>query len=486
MTKKHSHSDQSQQITAQPVFGNTRHIHMVGIGGIGMSGMAEILLRKGYVVSGSDGARSETTDRLEQLGATIYIGHEAAQIEGADVVVYTSAVQAEENVETRAALDKRIPVIKRAEMLAELMRMKFGIGIAGTHGKTTTTTMTGHVVQKGGFDPTIIVGGRVHSFDKTNAVVGGGDIIIVEADEFDRTFLRLSPSMAVITNIEAEHMDIYSDVDDIKQAFLEFANKVPFYGSVIICLDDDNVRSIVPGIKRKTLTYGFTPQARLRPSSVKSDGMFTVFDVKYDDETLGSIRIQAPGEHNVRNALAAIGIGLELNMDFDAIKKGLEAYSGVFRRFQEKYDDGKLLVIDDYAHHPTEVQATIRAARNGWPEKRIVAVFQPHLYSRTKELYKEFGLSFFDADVIVVTDIYPSREKPIEGVSGKLIADTAENYGHRAVHYIADKQDVPAGLKGITEPGDLIVTMGAGDIYKYGDLFVQSLKRKSKTPEDDS
>ncbi len=485
MSPKESHKEKNiQAFTAQPVFGNTRHIHMVGIGGIGMSGMAEILLRKGYVVSGSDGARSETTDRLEELGATIYIGHDPSQIEGADVVVYTSAVKAEENVETKAALEKRIPVIKRAEMLAELMRMKFGIGIAGTHGKTTTTTMTGHVVKSGSFDPTIIVGGRVHSFDKTNAVVGGGDIILVEADEYDRTFLKLSPSMAVITNIEAEHMDIYTDVDDIKQAFLEFANKVPFYGSVIICLDDDNVRSIVPGIKRKTLTYGFTPQARLRPSSLTASGMHTSFDVSLDGKELGNVRIQAPGEHNVRNALAAVGVGLELNMEFEAIKKGLENYDGVFRRFQLKHDDGKRMVIDDYAHHPTEVQATIRAARNGWPDRRIVAVFQPHLYSRTQELYKEFGLSFFDADVTVVTDIYPSREKPIEGVSGKLIADTAEDYGHRAVHYIADKQDVPGGLRQITEPGDLIVTMGAGDIYKYGELFVQSLKRPKTGKEE--
>ncbi|MCH8567866.1 MAG: UDP-N-acetylmuramate--L-alanine ligase [Balneolales bacterium] len=472
------------EIIQQPVFGNTRHIHMVGIGGIGMSGMAEILLRKGYKVTGSDGARSETTERLHKLGARIYIGHDASQIEGADVVVYTSAVQAEENVETAAALDKRIPVIKRAEMLAELMRMKFGIGIAGTHGKTTTTTMAGHVVQAGDFDPTIIVGGRVHSFDKTNAVVGGGDIIIVEADEFDRTFLRLSPSMAVITNIDVEHMDIYSDVDDIKQAFLEFANKVPFYGSVIICLDDHNVRSIIPGIKRKTVTYGFTPQARLRPANLVSEKSQSTFDVLFDNVLLGRVSIQAPGEHNVRNALAAIGIGLELNMNFEEITKGLGDYSGVFRRFQLKYENSEIMVVDDYAHHPTEVQATIQAARKGWPDKRIVAVFQPHLYSRTQQLHQEFGLSFFDADLMVVTDIYPSREKPIEGVTGKLISDTAEAYGHRGVHYVQNKADVPAKLRSVCKPGDIIITMGAGDIYKYGEQYVDSVRSQSEAVKE--
>ncbi len=468
----------TQHIQPQPVFGNTRHIHMVGIGGIGMSGMAEILLRKGFVVTGSDGARGETIERLEEMGATVYIGHEASQIEGADVVVYTSAVKAEENVETKAALDKKIPVIKRAEMLAELMRMKYGIGIAGTHGKTTTTTMAGMVIRQGEFDPTIIVGGRVHSFDKTNAVVGGGDIIIVEADEYDRTFLKLSPSMVVITNIDLEHLDIYSDLDDIKQAFIQFANKVPFYGSVVLCLDDDNVRSILPHIKRKTLTYGFTPQARLRAKNLETTAINSEFDVYLDGKELGSVTIMAPGEHNVRNALASIGLGLELNMEFCVIKEGLEKFSGVFRRFQKKYDENDILVIDDYAHHPTEVQASLSAARRGWPDKRIVAVFQPHLYSRTQELHQEFGSSFFAADVVVVTDIYPSREKPIEGVSGKLIADTAKDFGHQSVHYVASKANLASGLSEIVQPGDLVITMGAGDIYKYGEEFVVLLNQK--------
>lgn len=444
---------------------------MVGIGGIGMSGMAEILLLRGYKVSGSDGALSETTERLEKLGATIYKGHRAENIEGADVVVYTSAVKAEENVETAAALEKKIPVIKRSEMLSELMRMKYGIAIAGTHGKTTTTTMTGLVVQTGEFDPTIIVGGRVHSFDKTNAVVGTGDIFIVEADEYDRTFLKLSPSITVITNIDIEHLDIYRDEDDIKDAFVEFANKIPFYGVAIVCLDDPNVRSVIPRIKKRIITYGLTPQATLRAVKIDSSAMKSDFTVLFGDTTLGQVTLNAPGEHNVRNALAAIGVGLELGMSFEKIKNGIARFSGVFRRFQVKHDDSDLMVVDDYAHHPTEVKATLQAARKGWPDKRIVAVFQPHLYSRTQQLHEEFGMSFFDADVLVVTDVYPSREKPIDGVDGNLIARDASSFGHKTVHYVANKSELPEKLSQLVHAGDIVITMGAGDIYKYGEAF---------------
>ncbi len=471
----------SIKIQTQPVFGRTRHLHMVGIGGIGMSGIAEILLLRGYKISGSDQSRSEATERLEKLGATIFYNHHPSNIDGADVVVYTSAVSAEENIETREALSRKIPVIKRSEMLAELMRTKFGIGIAGTHGKTTTTTMAGHVVQAGNFDPTIIVGGRVHSFDKTNAVVGKGDIIIVEADEYDRTFLRLSPSMVVITNIEAEHLDTYSTLEEVKSAFIEFANKVPFYGSVIVCLDSPEVRSILPLLDRKILSYGFNPQAQIRAVDVTANGFFTRFTVLAEGERLGEVKLKASGEHNVKNALAAVAIGLELGMSFSDIRAGIEKFDGVFRRFQPKHVAEELIVIDDYAHHPTEVQATIKGARQGWPDRRIVAVFQPHLYSRTRDLYKEFGLSFFDAEVMVITDIYPSREKPIEGVSGEMIAETARNYGHKNVHYVGNKQELPARLKDIVKPKDIVITMGAGDIYKYGEEFtanyINSLKQ---------
>ncbi len=457
---------------------------MVGIGGIGMSGMAEILLHRGYKITGSDGAVTETTKRLQELGAVVYKGHKAEHIEGADVVVYTSAVKADENVETKAAMEARIPTIKRAEMLSELMKMKFGIGVAGTHGKTTTTTMVGQVTQAGNYDPTIIVGGKVHSFDKTNAVVGKGDLIVVEADEFDRTFLRLTPSIAIITNIEAEHLDIYDDLDDVKEAFINYANKVPFYGAVIVCLDDANVRSILPELEKRVLTYGLTPQAKLRAIDIRSDAFTSTFTVMYEEEKLGVITLKAPGEHNVKNALAAVATGIELDIDFKLIKKGLERFEGVFRRFQQKYDNG-CLVIDDYAHHPTEVQASLQAARQGWPDRRVVAVFQPHLYTRTQELYKEFGLSFFDAEVLIVTDVYPSREKPIEGVTGKLIADTAEQYGHKNVLYVPNKEDVTKTLKKHSKAGDIIITMGAGDIYRFGEEFVEVLESGKFQPKTD-
>src|SRR5699024_2348706 len=436
----------SKQIQTQPIFGRTRHIHMVGIGGIGMSGMAEILLQKDYQISGSDTQKSETVDHLRELGADITIGHKASNIDGADVVVYTSAIKADENIETCTALEHGIPVIKRAEMLAELMHMKYGIGVAGTHGKTTTTTLIGHSIQDCNVDPTIMVAGKVHSFSKTNAVVGKGDIIVVEADEFDRTFLRLRPSLAVITNIEAEHLDIYNDLDDVQQAFIEFANKVPFYGAVVLCLDDPNVRSIIPEIDRQTITYGLTPQAQIRATNIEVDHFYSSFTVIHEGTELGHVKLEAPGNHNVKNALAAVAVGLELDIPFSQIKSGLERFQGVFRRFQFKAEKDDVLVIDDYAHHPTEVQATLGAARNGWKDRRLVAVFQPHLYSRTQELYEEFGLSFFDAEVCVITDIYPSREDPIEGVTGKLIADAAREYGHRQVHYVEDKHDLPNRL----------------------------------------
>lgn len=465
----------ADHITSQPLFGKTQHIHMVGIGGIGMSGMAEILLHRGFKVSGSDGSASDTTERLIELGAKVHIGHKAQHIEGADVVVYTSAVRAEDNVETAAALKANIPCIKRAVMLAEIMRMKYGIGIAGTHGKTTTTTMTGLVVQEGAFDPTIIVGGKVHSFDKTNAVVGQGDIVVVEADEFDRTFLRLSPSLAVITNVDLDHTDIYDDLDDIKEAFIDFANKVPFYGAVIICLDDTHARSILPDIKRRVLTYGTSPQAMLRASKIKEEGFFTTFSVIYEGEKLGEIRLNAPGTHNVLNALASIAVGLELEMPFEKIASGLQRFQGVFRRFQLKVEAKDIMVIDDYAHHPTEVEATLSAARKSFPDKRIIAVFQPHLYSRTQELQEEFGSAFFNADELIITNVYPSREAPIEGVSGLLIAEAAQKLGHRKVHYVENKTDLPAFLSANTQPGDMVITMGAGDVYKFGDAFANIL-----------
>jgi len=464
--------------------GTTRRIHMVGIGGIGMSSIAEVLLNRGFEITGSDLKKSDVTARLEKLGAVIYEGHAAEHVQDADVVVFSSAVKVPaENPETAEALRRLIPIIKRSEMLGELMRAKFGVGIAGTHGKTTTTTMVGLVAQHADLDPTIIVGGKVAVFG-SNAVSGGGEVIVVEADEYDRTFLRLAPIVAVVTNIEADHLDIYRDLEDIKDAFVQFANSVPFFGAAILCLDDENVRSVLGRIHRPIRTYGTSRQASLRAENVDQVAATTQFEVYEGAERLGGITLHAPGLHNVRNALAAVAVGLELGVDFPTISAGLGQYEGVDRRFQVKGEatvtiggeTGTVLVVDDYAHHPTEVEATLAAAARGWSDRRVVAVFQPHLYSRTQDLADEFARAFYDADVLVVTDVYPAREQPIEGVTGQLIADLARQYGHRDVHYVSQKGALPAHLQSLTLPGDLVVTMGAGDIYKFGDAFLAALQ----------
>ncbi|MFN3597340.1 MAG: UDP-N-acetylmuramate--L-alanine ligase [Rubricoccaceae bacterium] len=462
---------------------------MVGIGGIGMSSIAEVLLARGFAVSGSDLRRSDVTAHLEARGAVVYEGHDAAHIDGADVVVYSSAVRPDENPETAEAARRLVPLIKRAEMLGELMRMKHGIGIAGTHGKTTTTTLVGLVTKEAGFDPTIIVGGKVAEFG-SNAVSGEGDLIVIEADEYDRTFLKLTPVHAVVTNIEADHLDIYADLDDIKDAFVQFANAVPFFGAAILCLDDANVRSILGRVTRRVVTYGTSRQATVRAENVEQAGMATQFDVYHGTERLGGLTLHAPGLHNVRNALAAVCVGLELDLDFGTIARALARYTGVERRFQLKGEaplpdaggaaaggqSGTVLVVDDYAHHPTEVEATLAAAAHGWPARRIVAVFQPHLYSRTRDLADDFARAFYDANVLVLTGIYGARETPIEGVDGQMLADKARSYGHRDVHYVPDKADLPAYLAALCRPGDLVVTMGAGDVHRYGQAFLEALR----------
>ena len=465
--------------------GRVRHVHFVGIGGIGMSSIAEVLLRRGFVVSGSDLRASDVTAHLETLGATVHEGHAAEHVQVADVVVYSSAVRDPlANPETAEAIRRRIPIIKRAEMLGELMRAKRGVGVAGTHGKTTTTTLVGLVLQAGDLDPTIIVGGKVAVFG-SNAVAGLGEIIVVEADEYDRTFLRLAPIHAVVTNIEADHLDIYRDLDDIKDAFVQFANSVPFFGAAILCLDDANVRDVLARITRRVVTYGTSRQATLRAESIEQVGATTQFDVYESAERLGGITLHAPGLHNVRNALAAVAVGLELDLPFATIARGLATYTGVDRRFQIKGEAampaapdapaGTVLVVDDYAHHPTEVEATLQAAAKGWPERRIVAVFQPHLYSRTRDLADDFARAFYDADVLVLTDVFAAREEPIEGVSGQMLADLAREVGHRDVQYVPDKAQLPVVLAGLVRPGDLVVTMGAGDVYRYGQAFLDRL-----------
>ena len=465
----------------QAALGRVQHIHMVGIGGIGMSSIAEVLLARGFRVSGSDLKRSEVTQRLERLGATVYEGHAAEHVTDADVVVYSSAVKPKENPETAEAQRRRIPLIRRAEMLGELVRQKYGVGIAGTHGKTTTTSMAGLVVREAGFDPTIIVGGKVAVFE-SNAVSGAGDIILVEADEYDRTFLRLFPVLAVVTNIEADHLDIYEGMDDIKRAFLQFCNSVPFFGAAIVCIDDPNVRDLLGQIERRVITYGMARQATVRAQQVVQAGNTTRFGVFVEGELMGDVELHAPGLHNVQNALAAVAVGLELDVAFADIQKALARYTGVQRRFQIKGEvadsAGTALVIDDYAHHPTEIAATLSAAAKGWPQKRIIAVFQPHLYSRTRDFQAEFSQAFDDADVLVITDVYGAREEPLEGVSGKLLADRATEHGHRDVHYVPDKAELPHYLLGLRGEDDLVITMGAGDVWLYGQTFLDILKTR--------
>lgn len=465
------------QTRRQPGFGRTKAVHFVGIGGIGMSSIAEVLLARGYRVSGSDLKRTEVTDRLARLGARVYEGHSAEHVTDADVVVYSSAVEPRSNPETVEAQRRRIPIIRRAEMLGELMRQKYGIGVAGTHGKTTTTSMVGLVVREADFDPTIIVGGKVAEFD-SNAVSGEGDLIVIEADEYDRTFLRLSPVLAVITNIEAEHLDIYRDLEDICQAFLQFANAVPFFGAAILCIDDENVRSILGRVERRVLTYGMTRQATVRAVDVEQSGAATRFTVFHADQRLGPIELQAPGLHNVQNALAAVAVGIELDISFDRIQQALARYSGIHRRFQIKGEVAGTVVVDDYAHHPTEIIATLAAAASGWPERRIVAVFQPHLYSRTRDLLDDFARAFDNAETLVITDVYGAREEPIEGISGQVLAARATMHGHRDVHYVPQKTDLPEYLLRLCGEHDLVITMGAGDIHRYGQAFLELLRAK--------
>ncbi len=450
-----------------------KKIHFVGIGGIGMSGIAEIMLSRGFKISGSDMSASATTERLESIGIPVSIGHSDSIQDDVDVLVYSSAVSTS-NSEVSAAMAKDIPVIKRSEMLAETMRMKYGIGIAGTHGKTTTTSMVGLVLTEAGIDPTIIVGGKLSSLGGTNARLGHSDYIVVEADEFDRTFLSLTPSIAAITTLETDHLDTYKDLDDIKGAFVQFANKVPFFGFVILCLDEPALQDIRPLIKKKILSYGTTQQADVRAIDIKYSEFTSNYTVDYKGEELGSITLNIPGKHNVNNSLVAVAVAMELGVEFSVIKKALESFSGVYRRFETKYNN-EILVVDDYAHHPTEINATLSGIREGW-KRRLVAVFQPHLYSRTRDFYTEFGRAFLNSDIFICTDVYPAREEKIEGISGELIANAAKSFGHKNVIYIENKEDITETLMNIVEDDDIVVTLGAGDIWKYGELFIENYK----------
>jgi len=441
-----------------------------------MSGIAEILIDEGFTVTGSDRSASENTERLQSLGVRVMIGHDARNLgPDVDALVYSSAVGSD-NPEVAEAHRRKIPVIRRAEMLAEVMRLKYGIGIAGTHGKTTTTSMVSLVLMEGGIDPTVIVGGRLRGLAGSNARLGKGEFIVVEADEYDRSFLSITPTIAVLTTLETDHLDCYRDLDDIKSAFIQFAGKVPFYGFVVLCLDEPALQDIMPKIKKKIVTYGLNGQADLQAVDIVHRQNISKFTVVSDGKDLGEIELQIPGVHNVQNALAAAAVGLELGVPFPKVKAGIEKFTGVFRRWEVKAELNGITVIDDYAHHPTEIRATLAGAKAGW-RRRTVCVFQPHLYSRTRDFYDDFGRAFFNADVLVVTDVYPAREEPIQGVNGELIANAAKEFGHKQVQYVPEKKDLPGYLMSITRPGDMVITMGAGDIWKFGEEFITLLKK---------
>lgn len=460
------------------MFKKYRHIHFVGIGGIGMSGIAEVLLNLGYRISGSDVRRTSITNRLEKMGARIHEGHAAANIEGAHVLVTSTAVRPD-NPEVAAAIQRQIPVIPRAEMLAELMRLKYGIAIAGSHGKTTTTSMVATMLDRAAFDPTVVVGGRVNILG-SNARLGHGDFMVVEADESDKSFLKLSPTIAVVTNIDLEHLDFYRDLEEIRSYFVQFVNKVPFYGSVIICLDDPNVQMIIPQISRRIVSYGLRAHADISAADVRMsrEDFGSLFTVRRGGEPLGEIRINVPGEHNVCNALAAVAIGLELEMTFDQIREGLESYNGTERRFQIKgrVGDGpeSILFVDDYGHHPTEIRATLAAAKTSG--RRVVVLFQPHRYSRTEALFDEFARSFYDAEVVLLTDIYAASEDPIPEVDAERLARQIERYGHRHARYAGGLEEARTALIEVLRPGDLVLTLGAGNVWRVGEEVLAQLR----------
>jgi UDP-N-acetylmuramate--alanine ligase len=454
------------------MFKKIRRIHFVGIGGIGMSGIAEVLHNLGYVVSGSDSRESETTRRLAALGVRVAIGHRPENVGEADVVVRSSAV-APENAELAAARQRLVPVIQRAEMLAELMRMKYGVAVAGTHGKTTTTSMVATVLARGGLDPTMVIGGRLNALG-SNAKLGRGDFLVAEADESDGSFLKLSPTIAVVTTIDAEHLDYYRDLHHIRETFLEFINKVPFYGLAVLCLDQENIQGLLPRVEKRFVTYGLRTQADLLAQDVTLAGMSSEFQVIWKRTPLGRLRLNVPGLHNIYNAMAATAVGLDLELDFSTIREGLLEFTGVDRRFQVRGEAGGVLVVDDYAHHPVEIQATLNAAKAGF-NRNLIAVFQPHRYTRTQALLQEFFTAFYQADRLFVTEIYPAGEPPMPGVSGRQIAEGVAGHGHRNVTYLPAKEELADAVLGVVRPGDMVITLGAGDIWRVAEEVARRL-----------
>jgi UDP-N-acetylmuramate--alanine ligase len=461
------------------VLGRTRNIHFVGIGGIGMSGIAELLANLGYDVSGSDARPSDVTARLETLGVRIAVGHDAANVGSADVVVVSSAIGGD-NAEVAEARARHVPVIPRAEMLAELMRLRYGIAVAGAHGKTTTTSMVALVLDRAGLDPTAVIGGRLSAFG-SNARLGKGDYMVVEADESDRSFLKLSPSIGVITNIDREHMESYGTWENLQQAFADFANKVPFYGALIACADDAPVRELVPRLTRRVITYGLDAGADIvgREMQLEAFGSRCVVTQRRTGdtpETLGTLRLRVPGRHNVLNALAAIAVGIEVGIPFSRIAAGLGEFQGAERRFQTRGEANDVLVVDDYGHHPTEIAAVIAAARAGIG-RRVIAVFQPHRFSRTEQLMDAFGPAFQGADAIVLTDIYAAGEAPIAGITVEVLAEAIRRGSASPVELVKKLDEIPDAVARIARPGDLVITLGAGSIGGVADRILDAIRK---------
>ena len=455
-------------------FGKAKHIHFVGIGGIGMSGIAELLINLGYEVSGSDLKDSPMTRRLAALSGLVFKGHKEEHVEGADVVVYSSAV-ASENPEIQEAKKRSIPVIPRAEMLAELMRLKYGVAIAGAHGKTTTTSMVASILTCGHLDPTVVIGGRLDIWGGSNAKLGQGDILVAEADESDGSFLALSPAIAVVTNIDHEHMDYYGDMETIRETFINFINNIPFYGTAILCLDNEEIQGIIPRLKKRYLTYGMTSQADLKGRDLEKEKLGVSFEALYHNNSLGRIVVGIPGEHNMLNALAATAVGLELDLDIGVIKEGLKNLGGLARRFQLKGEKRDILVLDDYGHHPTEITATLKTAKECWPERRLIVVFQPHRYTRTEALFDRFAISFNEADVLIVTPIFSAGETAIDGVTAEWLSRGIKEHGHKDVIFSPTQEDALSTLLSILRPGDLVITLGAGDIHRLGARLLDKL-----------
>ena len=462
------------------MFRRIQHVHFVGIGGIGMSGIAEVLVNLGFQVSGSDLKRSAVTDRLQQMGVEITEGHRVENVGQPHVVVRSTAVR-EDNPEIMEAHRRSIPVIPRAEMLAELMRLKpHTVAVAGSHGKTTTTSMVATVLGHAGLDPTIVVGGVVGAFG-SNAHLGTSDLMVVEADESDRSFLMLTATIAVVTNIDREHMDYYHDMDDVRACFASFVNKVPFYGSSVLCLDDPNVQAIIPLLQRRRMTYGLSAQADVSAHGIRYDDNYgSSFNVWLGSDVIGQINLRVPGMHNVYNALAAIAVGLELDVPFSKISEALRTFAGAGRRFQAKGEVGGVLVIDDYGHHPTEIRATLAAAKLGSGGRRIVVLFQPHRYTRTHDLMQEFARSFNNADVLFITDIYAASEDEIEGVTAETLTTAIKRFGHKDVRYIGALENAAPALRDYVQSGDLVLTLGAGTVNRVSDQLLQMLREQTQ------